>query len=856
MTARRRHLHQRRSALLVATAVLSGLAVVPPMPAEADEVTSTMSGSPLARPSVTINRPPSGAPGRVMVASVVVNDETTTLTAPGGWSLVRDDAIPGALRQSVYLRVAGPDEPPSYTWKLSDPGHVTGGITAYPGIAATNPIDTHAATLQPESAPTIAAPALTTSVPQTRLVLLTATTSEGNLVAGPGLTKRWQIAARDPDAERDPVASAADASMTAAGPAPAFSTRATRPGPAISALLALRPAGTAVPPDTDPPATRIKAGPPTTVTASVATFVFSADEPASFTCALDGAAPVSCSSPTTYTGVTPGPHRLSIVATDAAGNADPAPVTRQWTVNEANSGAPVLVGAGDIADCDSQGDEITAGLIENIPGTVFTVGDNAYLNGTAKEFADCYDPTWGRFKDRTMPAPGNHEYHKDPKAKGYYQYFGDAAGDPEKGYYDYTLGSWHVIVLNSVCFRVGGCGPGSPQEQWLREVLAASKARCTVAITHHARFSSAKEHGSNPIIQPLWQALYDHGVDVVLSGHDHVYERFGPQTPSGKSDPLFGLRQFTVGMGGRDHRRFGTTQPNSEVRDATTFGVLKLTLHPSGYDWQFVGEPGKPFTDQGTADCHDAPEPSPVPPLPPLPPGPITAVGTSSSGAAEPRAAVTLQRPSGTGPGTVMVASVAAAGSAAEFVAPDGWDLVREDAIDATLHQAVYVKMAGDDEPRSYTWALSSAQLAAGGITTYSGVDVTDPFGAQAGSVSAADSTTAMAPPLTTTVPDALVVHLMAANVGGTVHGPAGMKERWETRAREPQSGSGLVMGSADAREPVSGPSGPWRAALPKPGRSIVAMLALQPAPYSPPPPPRPPPTTDTPAPSTTVPTS
>ncbi len=276
---------------------------------------------------------------------------------------------------------------------------------------------------------------------------------------------------------------------------------------------------------------------------------------------------------------------------------------------------PVLVGAGDIADCASEGDEATAALVETIPGTVFTVGDNVYLGGSAEEFANCYDPTWGRFKDRTMPAPGNHEYQSDPLASGYYGYFGAAAGDPAKGYYDYTLGSWHVIVLNSVCWSPGGCDVGSPQEQWLRGVLAASRAKCTVAIMHHARFSSGAEHGSTPTVQPLWQALYDHGADLVLSGHDHVYERFGLQTPAGLTDPVFGIRQLTVGMGGRDHRRLATlVAPHSEVRDATTFGVVKLTLHRDSYDWQFVPEAGKSFTDQGTGACHDAP-------LPITPPG-------------------------------------------------------------------------------------------------------------------------------------------------------------------------------------------------------------------------------------------
>ncbi len=286
---------------------------------------------------------------------------------------------------------------------------------------------------------------------------------------------------------------------------------------------------------------------------------------------------------------------------------------REPTVDPAPPPDPVLVGAGDIASCDSPGDEATAALIDQIPGTVFTAGDNAYVNGRPGEFARCYDPTWGRFKARTMPAPGNHEYQEDRTAAGYYGYFGTAAGDPTKGYYDYRLGAWHVIVLNSNCAPVGGCGAGSPQEQWLRQVLAAGDARCTVAITHDARFSSARTHGSEGDLQPFWQALYEHGADLVVSGHDHVYERFAALRPDGVPDPLFGLRQIVVGTGGRDHRSFGLVVPGSEVRIEETFGVLKLTLHADSYDWQFIPEAGKTATDAGTGVCHGPPLTGPVP---------------------------------------------------------------------------------------------------------------------------------------------------------------------------------------------------------------------------------------------------
>ena len=259
----------------------------------------------------------------------------------------------------------------------------------------------------------------------------------------------------------------------------------------------------------------------------------------------------------------------------------------------------VFVGAGDIAGCSTSGDEATANLLDNIAGTVFTVGDNAYDSGTAAEFTNCYNPTWGRHKTRTRPAPGNHDY-VTPGAAGYYGYFGANAGDPAKGYYSYDLGDWHIIALNSNIAR----DAGSPQEQWLRADLAASTKSCTLAYWHHPRFSSGFEHGNDTSIQPLWQALYDYSADVVLSGHDHDYERFAPQTPTGVADPTRGIREFIVGTGGRSHYSLGTLKANSQVFDATSYGVLKLTLGTGGYDWEFVHVAGATFTDAGSAGCH------------------------------------------------------------------------------------------------------------------------------------------------------------------------------------------------------------------------------------------------------------
>jgi len=284
---------------------------------------------------------------------------------------------------------------------------------------------------------------------------------------------------------------------------------------------------------------------------------------------------------------------------------------------------PVFVGAGDISNCSHNNDEATAKLLDGIAGTVFTLGDNVYPDGAPAEFTNCYGPTWGRHKDRTRPAPGNHDYHT-AGASGYYNYFGASAGDPSKGYYSYNLGAWHIISLNSEV----GYAAGSAQEQWLRADLAANKSMCTLAYWHHPRFSSGN-HGNSTRSQAFWQALYDYGADVVLSGHDHTYERFGLQNPSAQADSTRGIREFVVGTGGAGLYPFPTIQPNSQVRNNTTFGVLKLTLHATSYDWQFVPIAGQTFTDSGTSNCVSAGAQTPPPSTATRTPGP-TATRTAT----------------------------------------------------------------------------------------------------------------------------------------------------------------------------------------------------------------------------------
>jgi hypothetical protein len=257
------------------------------------------------------------------------------------------------------------------------------------------------------------------------------------------------------------------------------------------------------------------------------------------------------------------------------------------------AGAVVFVGAGDIASCDNDHDEMTAQLLDAIPGTVFTTGDNAYSNGTYAEYIDCYEPTWGRHKARTKPIPGSHEYHT-AGAAGYFQYF-----DNIPSYYAYDLGAWRVYALNSdTDISVNG-----PQMIWLQSDLAANPRKCILAYWHRPRWSSGSEHGRDPTVQTLWEILYKAGAELVINGHEHNYERFAPMNAAGEPDPS-GLREFVVGTGGGDLYDFDTPLPTSEVRDSSTFGVLKLTLHGTGYDWQFIPVAGSTFTDSGSSNCH------------------------------------------------------------------------------------------------------------------------------------------------------------------------------------------------------------------------------------------------------------
>lgn len=290
---------------------------------------------------------------------------------------------------------------------------------------------------------------------------------------------------------------------------------------------------------------------------------------------------------------------------------------------------PVIAAAGDIA-CDPAGEGFNGGqgnalscrqqytsdlLVDADLAAVLPLGDVQYECGGYQAFLQSYDLSWGRVKDISRPVVGNHEYltsgggtdctEANAGAEGYFRYFGSAAGETDKGYYSYNIGDWHLIALNSNCEDAGGCSIGSPQYTWLQTDLVTHRSPCTLAYWHIPLFSSGGRTAENT--RSFWELLYHHDVELVLTGHDHIYERFAPQTHDGRLDAARGIREFVVGTGGSNLTEIEFITPNSEVRNNDTYGVLKLTLHPTSYDWEFVPEAGKTFTDQGTDECHGTP---------------------------------------------------------------------------------------------------------------------------------------------------------------------------------------------------------------------------------------------------------
>ena len=253
----------------------------------------------------------------------------------------------------------------------------------------------------------------------------------------------------------------------------------------------------------------------------------------------------------------------------------------------------VLVGAGDISSCDNDNDEATAKLMDTIPGTVFALGDNVYIDGTYSDFINCYHPTWGRHKEHTKPVLGNHEYFTSG-ATGYFQYFNDIPS-----YYAYNLGDWRVYALNSEI----DVSLASEQVRWLIRDLAASPSLCVLAYWHKPRWSSRYEDGNDATYKALWRILHDAGVELIINAHIHNYERFTEMNAEGAAASP-GLREIVVGTGGVNLDGYVTRLSTTEVRNASTYGVLKLTLRPTSYTWEFIPIAGQTFTDSGTTSCH------------------------------------------------------------------------------------------------------------------------------------------------------------------------------------------------------------------------------------------------------------
>lgn len=267
-----------------------------------------------------------------------------------------------------------------------------------------------------------------------------------------------------------------------------------------------------------------------------------------------------------------------------------------------------IYAAGDIADCKNispadTGAAKTAALIDaaltkDQEAAALTLGDNVYVVGAPLEFSDCYAPTWGRFKTRTYPAPGNHDYYTSAAA-GYFGYFGAAAGPEQRGYFSFDLGKWHLVSLNSNLMAE----QHQAQLAWLKADLAEHKTRCALAYWHHPLYSSGN-HGNNGHMRDVWQVLESADVDVVLAGHDHHYERFAPQDSQGLRDDAHGIREFVAGTGGAELDKFEQIKPNREAADYSTHGVLKMVLKESGYEWEFLPVPGGRYSDRGAAFCH------------------------------------------------------------------------------------------------------------------------------------------------------------------------------------------------------------------------------------------------------------
>jgi hypothetical protein len=534
----------------------------------------------------------------------------------------------------------------------------------------------------------------------------------------------------------------------------------------------------------------------------------------------------------------PGTYTAQAQQADTAGNVGLS------SANTFTVGDPVVLAAGDIAYCLTDGASRTAPLLSREPDAlVMTLGDNAYVNGQPSEFRDCYDPTWGVAKARTRPLVGPHDEAVvsggPPAGTGYVNYFADqlapfapTANDLTKLYYSYDLGAWHVVVLNDSC--LDGTTPNcdeNAQEQWLRSDLAAKTNACTLVAFHRPRWSSDSVHGNRPVIGAFWNILYQYGVDLVLNGSAHDYERFAPQDAAGNLDTSYGIRQIVVGTGGDFTYDLGTLQPNSEVYSSSSYGVLKLKLHSTSYEWQFLpvadgrDPAGGSFTDSGSTSCHGTPQP---------PNSTAPSVRAASSNAVNAATSLPLSKPAGAAQGDLLLATVShQSGNQRNITPPSGWTAVPnadyKDASNVRIH--AYYRIAGASEPASYTFTLTggSGQDMAGGILDITGASASAPINASGGQTNGAPASKSVpAPSITTTVANTLLVYAGAANVAATFTPPGQMIERWDLAT----SGAYKVCTESATLTLASvGATGTQTAFLSTSGRSVAIAIAIAPAP-------------------------
>lgn len=308
-------------------------------------------------------------------------------------------------------------------------------------------------------------------------------------------------------------------------------------------------------------------------------------------------APAATQPPPTSAPTQSAPTSVPTVAAPTVGAPTTAPTVAAPTSAPAID--PIVLATGDSrSGCTTAASQI-ATLLDTFSSNVPVLHNGDMVNtGAYSEFTNCFDTTYGRHKAQLKPVPGNHEYMTSG-ASGYYQYFGSLAGPAGKGYYSFNVGSWHIVNLNS---EIDISASGA-QVTWLKNDLAANPTACTLAMWHRPRWSSG-EHGNQTDTGAMYQALYNANAEIVLSGHDHDYERFAPQNPSGGLDTARGIRQWILGTGGVAFRSFTTIRTNSQVRNNNTYGALKLTLHPNSYDWQYLPVGGGTLSDSGTTACH------------------------------------------------------------------------------------------------------------------------------------------------------------------------------------------------------------------------------------------------------------